>query len=89
VKPPAGIELEDVKRATGDVGAGVGICESEAIASPQVEQNRLFDETCAEHEGHVMTGVGVAIAGKGYRKKPGCSNNSCVTKEDDPIPRLP
>jgi hypothetical protein len=58
--PPDGIEPDENSLPTGDeppetVGAAgiiVGICESELIACPQDEQNRLSVEIGAEHAGH-------------------------------------
>lgn len=63
VKPPTGIEPEEITRATataapaaGDAAADVGICEKETMACPQAEQNRLSVDTGAEHEWHDMKG---------------------------------
>jgi hypothetical protein len=56
-KPPTGTESEEISPGgTGDkAGAApacVVICESEAMAFPQLEQKRLSVEMGAEQNGH-------------------------------------
>jgi hypothetical protein len=87
VKPPTGIEPEDVGRATGVVGTGVGICDSELTALPHDEQNRLLGETGAEQEGHVMLRNGVDIGGKSIERS-GLTPTTHCEPEGEPLTRL-
>ena len=74
VNPPAGIESDEMSRATPGANAGtfrgsiVGICEGAPIACPQDEQKRLLAGTSAEHEGHCMAegGMGTGAKGRDY-----------------------
>ena len=60
VKPPAGIESDEMRRAEGVAGAkglrtaAVAICEGEPIARPHARQNRLVAGTSSAHDEHRM-----------------------------------
>src|SRR5512137_1265732 len=68
VKPPTGIESEEMSRPTGEGMIGVpaaasggesaipvGIWESELIGVPQLRQKRLSAGTSLEHDGHFIS----------------------------------
>ena len=65
VSPPAGIESDEMRRPTptaaatcaGAAPGAVTICETDLIACPQEEQNRLLAGFSARHDGQWIVGA--------------------------------